>query len=475
MLALYILCSCAFLRVLYILLYRLFRSPLASLPGPWYTSLSQLPLMYYEFTRRRRRWVHSLHLQYGPVVRVAPDEVSFATWDAVKEIYVDAGGYDKTSFYHLFDNYNTPCMFSTLDRIPHREIKKRIADRYSKTHIMQPDVVLGIQERAEEFVARCTEKPGAAADIYLHLHCYALDCVTHHLFDPYGLHSLTEPSDLALVKALSYHDNLRASYMQYYFPQLYRLSSRLSHRKDRTLGLASRVLDLMRRHDSASHTTLHKLQAQPAPLPALAIASEMMDHAVAGIDTTGDALCLLLYHLSLPTAAAVRAQAQLHRELAAHPHAPPDGLPFLDAVVTEGLRCFGPIPMGLPRRVPRGGRVVAGARVPAGTVVGCQAYTLHRLDAAVFPDADAFVPERWLAPAGAAARSRLFFAFGAGARGCIGKHLALLEMKLLLREVYSTYRTRVAPEMTASMEQDDQVISSRPAGQTCLLVFEKIA
>lgn len=110
MLALYILCSCAFLRVLYIPLYRLFRSPLASLPGPWYTSLSQLPLMYYEFTRRRRRWVHSLHLQYGPVVRVAPNEVSFATWDAVKEIYVDAGGYDKTSFYHLFDNYNTPCV-----------------------------------------------------------------------------------------------------------------------------------------------------------------------------------------------------------------------------------------------------------------------------------------------------------------------------------------------------------------------------
>lgn len=49
----------------------------------------------------------------------------------------------------------------------HREIKKRIADRYSKTHIMQPDVVHGIQERAEEFVARCTEKPGAAADIYV--------------------------------------------------------------------------------------------------------------------------------------------------------------------------------------------------------------------------------------------------------------------------------------------------------------------
>lgn len=46
-------------------------------------------------------------------------------------------------------------------------------------------------------------------------------------------------------------------------------------------------------------------------------------------------------------------------------------------------------------------------------------------------------------------------------------------MKLLLKEVYSTYRTRVAPEMDASMEMDDQTISSRPKGQKCLVVFEK--
>ena len=51
--------------------------------------------------------------------------------------------------------------------------------------------------------------------------------------------------------------------------------------------------------------------------------------------------------------------------------------------------------------------------------------------------------------------------------------LALLEMKLLLMEVYSRYRTRIAPDMNASMEQDDQVIASRPKGQKCLLVFEK--
>ena len=55
---------------------------------------------------------------------------------------------------------------------------------------------------------------------------------------------------------------------------------------------------------------------------------------------------------------------------------------------------------------------------------------------------------------------------------CCGS-LALLEMKMLLKEVYSTYRTRVAPDMTASMEQDDKTISSRPKDQKCLILFEK--
>ena len=50
----------------------------------------------------------------------------------------------------------------------------------------------------------------------------------------------------------------------------------------------------------------------------------------------------------------------------------------------------------------------------------------------------------------------------------------MLEMKLILRDVYSTYRTRLAPDMTASMEPDDQVIASRPKDKKCLITLEKL-
>lgn len=93
------------------------RSPLAKVPGPWYTIFTSVVLKYKEFTHGRRLYIHELHQRYGPVVRLSPDEVSFATVDAIKEIYMSGGsGYDKTPFYSLFTQFNTRTLFSTLIR-----------------------------------------------------------------------------------------------------------------------------------------------------------------------------------------------------------------------------------------------------------------------------------------------------------------------------------------------------------------------
>lgn len=83
-------------------------SPLSKLPGPWYTRFTSLWLKYQEFTANRRESIHRLHQEYGPVVRLAPDEVSFTSLDAIKEIYASGGsGYDKTELYSLFKQFKT--------------------------------------------------------------------------------------------------------------------------------------------------------------------------------------------------------------------------------------------------------------------------------------------------------------------------------------------------------------------------------
>lgn len=145
----------------------------------------------------------------------------------------------------------------------------------------------------------------------------------------------------------------------------------------------------------------------------------------AGIDTTGDALCFLMWELSQPTS--MHCQRRLQEELRANPGASFDKLPYLDAVVMEGLRCFPAIPMSLPRYVPAGGRTIDGFFLPGGTTVSCQAYSTGRIDTNVFPNPDAFLPDRWLEPEGDAERKRLFFAFASGGRGCIGKQYVYLQ------------------------------------------------
>ncbi|KIW32411.1 uncharacterized protein PV07_03960 [Cladophialophora immunda] len=454
------------------------RSPVARLPGPGYTAWTSLVLKYHEFTHGRRLYIHALHRRYGPVVRLGPGEVSFATADAAKEIYMSGGsGYDKTPFYSLFTQFGTRTLFSTLPRADHSYMKRYLADRYANTNIMKPDILNGISQHARDFLNKCLDQcygSDGFADIYVSLHCFALDGVTHQLFHPYGTHANRNERDLRLMQELSYHDSLKSNVAIYYMPWLSGVVHYISPPKPAPLS-NEYVLKTSALPSPSPFSLLSKLQAQAkaTSMAPYAVPAECKDHLAAGVDTTGDALCFLMHHLSLPTPASQRVQGLLHKELAENAAVPFDQLPYLDAVVKEALRCFPPIPMSMPRCVPRGGSTIEGHFIPQGTIVSCQAYTLHK-DPDVFPNPLEFLPERWLDKAGEAERNRLFFAFSSGGRGCLGRHLAIAEMKLLLREVYSQCRTTLSSQMNSDMEMEDQIIASRPKGQSCKLVFEKV-
>jgi cytochrome P450 len=230
------------------------------------------------------------------------------------------------------------------------------------------------------------------------------------------------------------------------------------------------VLAAAEKLDAASYSLISKLHSKASELEGDTAAAECMDHLAAGIDTTGDGLCFLMHELSLPRNAHV--QQRLRDEINNSRDRSFDQLPYLDAVVKEGLRVFPPIPMSFPRYTPDTGTILDGYFIPGHTIVSCQPFTLHK-DPIVFPSPERFDPQRWLEDKGELERNRMFFAFSQGARGCIGKHLALAEMKILLREVYGEYRTVLGKE-EADMRFDDQVISSRPKGQKCRLQFEKV-
>ncbi|KAL5360573.1 cytochrome P450 [Aspergillus floccosus] len=442
-----------------VFLFRSLSSPVAKVPGPWYTLFTGLAIKYHEFTATRRVFIHDLHKQYGPVVRIAPNEVSFASLEAIREIYASGGsGYDKTEYYDLFRQFNI------------NRRKRELADRYAMTNILRESHVSAIRERAEAFVAKCAAI-AKGIDIYVYLHCYALDGVTNFMFSPGGLRSLDRAEDFAIMEELTYHQSLQKSLLHYYLPSVvpYLPSFLIPRRSPLTNDY---VMTMTQQTHPDLHSLISRLARPDSPLSFLEAAAECKDHMAAGIDTTGDGLCFLMWELSQPQN--LRIQDRLYEELRNTPSDTPlDKLPYLDAVIKEGLRCFPPIPMSFPRYVPAGGRTIDGYFLPEDTIVGCQPYTVHHLHEDVFPDPDRFYPERWLEEKGATERNRLFFAFSTGGRGCTGRNLAMVEMRVLLQAVYSRFRTTVASDMTGCMDIDDQIISARPKDQTCKLDFAR--
>ncbi|KAF2997664.1 hypothetical protein E8E13_005689 [Curvularia kusanoi] len=177
---------------------------------------------------------------------------------------------------------------------------------------------------------------------------------------------------------------------------------------------------------------------------------EAFEQILAGSDTTAAAIrIILLFVITNP-----RVYAKLRGEIDAAvadgvaPNPPsviPDArvraLPYLSAVVREGLRVHPPVVNLFSRVAPDGGDTVTvqGKEyfIPAGTMIGYSAWSMHRNNTALYgPDACVFRPERWfLDESDPVAKERLKqmvktndMVFGYGRWVCLGRNIALIEV-----------------------------------------------
>src|SRR3979409_1031637 len=105
---------------LYHVCWRLFFSPLARIRGPKSFALTKLWLAYEDYRGTRTRTIHRLHHEYGSVVRVGPNEVSFNSLTALRQIYGAGSAFGRPgSFYRAFDVYGKPHMFTYYSSSEH--------------------------------------------------------------------------------------------------------------------------------------------------------------------------------------------------------------------------------------------------------------------------------------------------------------------------------------------------------------------
>jgi hypothetical protein len=73
--------------------------PLASIPGPVWPSISRLCLVYHAYTGDLEIWQLALHERYGPLVRVAPDEIVCDDPREISTLYPIARPLEKTVWF----------------------------------------------------------------------------------------------------------------------------------------------------------------------------------------------------------------------------------------------------------------------------------------------------------------------------------------------------------------------------------------
>ena len=184
---------------------------------------------------------------------------------------------------------------------------------------------------------------------------------------------------------------------------------------------------------------------------------EVRDQAVtllfADHDTSTSTISFMLYELARHPGERDALIEEQDRVLAGRDPTAADlarGLPRLNMALDETLRLYPPAWIG-PRRAVDAFEV-AGTRVPGGVFVNYCSWASHRLPE-VFPEPEAFIPDRFTPEAKAALPKGAYVPFGGGSRTCVGMRFGQMEIKAVITAVLARYRLEALPGRTMTVRQ----------------------
>ncbi|KAK0466864.1 cytochrome P450 monooxygenase [Desarmillaria tabescens] len=435
--------------------------------------------------------IYDLHRKYGPFVCIAPNHISVALLDAQPLVYGHGNGALKSSFYDVFASTSRG-IFDIRDRHAHTRKRKIISHTFSQKSVLEfePHVrsyvsqLLGQWDKLyDEALKGMSGEEGegwTGRNGRLWFECLpwtnylTFDIISDLAFGaPFGM--ITAAKDFALVpkdqhtvmssygkvgakyatreikviKTLSGLSPLTATFgpfPKWWRPLLKRTPWFWKAGKDFDAMIGMGILAVSKRLEVPTdrNDLLSKLQAgkdeDGNPMSREELTAEALTLLIAGSDTTANSSCAIINYLARTPSVQEKLQKELDKHLGSGIATAEQvkNLPYLQAVIDEGLRLFSTLALGLPRVAPEGGMTILGNYFPAGTIVSVPTYTVHR-DPAVFgDDVEEFRPERWF-EGDSASMSKAFNPFSVGPRACIGRNLANLELQIIVASVFRRF------------------------------------
>ncbi|KAL3483159.1 cytochrome P450 [Aspergillus germanicus] len=441
-------------KFFYQIIYYRFFHPLSVFPGPFWGSVTRLWIAWHNMNETELPTLYALTKKYGPVVRITPSLLLVSDPTKLPEIYHRNA--DKTGHYITGSFGETESLFNMRSHKTHAAFRKHAAGPYSFSSVkrMEPLIDLRIRDWVNKLDERFV-RTGESFDFSWWAVYMAYDIISEVGFGaPFGF--VEKGEDVGgLIQG--FHDGLSA------FGLLARLHPFTSWVKTTFLKkyLVAKPEDdsgigvLMRFRDSLIERRLQELKQtrdigridllqtflearteDGQPLTMDYIKAEILLVLLAGADTTGTVFQAMIHYLlthqhvyermmeEVDTAVRkglISADTPQYTEVLEH-------LPFFVACVRETLRMCPPAPNIFPRYVSEPGLDMYGKIAPPGTEVSGNPWIMHR-DKKVFgKNAEEFDPDRWMDPERAKLMNKYLFTFGYGARVCLGRDIAMMEL-----------------------------------------------
>ncbi|KAJ3533591.1 hypothetical protein NMY22_g7270 [Coprinellus aureogranulatus] len=438
--------SLAIAYATYLVFSRLYFHPLAHFPGPKVAALTGWYAAYYDIFKGGTmiEQLEVLHRKYGHVVRIGPNALHFANPQAFDSIYGDRRFPKDPAFYDSFLAYEAS--FGSTDIKAAKTRRELLGPFFSRRSVLNLESV--IQNTVRRFVVSLAEKAGRSKPVNIHhaFLCITLEVITTYCFaqryDAIEYPDYDYPFVLAVqgasyVSCILQHFPLLAPIIMglptWILKNIHPESLALPKFRQRLDSQIDEILKDPGMLERSEHETIyhHMLNPRPGynPLSEKAMKEEAAILVGAGTETAANACAV--------TAFRVLSNEQVYRRLKkelAEAWPDPEGpmplerlekLPYLTAVIHEGLRFSHGIVTPLPRIVTEDTEI-AGVLVPKNTVISMSHTFVHR-NPDIFPEPLTFNPYRWLGNDSRELANYLI-AFSKGPRMCLGIKYAVITL-----------------------------------------------
>ncbi|KAL4881647.1 cytochrome P450 [Aspergillus karnatakaensis] len=462
--------------------YRIFLNPLNKFPSNFLARLTSFSMSARVFKENTMYLdLYADHKKWGKIIRFSPNDISVSHPDAIRVSMGPTASCGKGTWY----DYEQPSysIHSARSRKEHDPRRRIWSPAFSDKALR------GYEERVvninETLVRQIDGFNGKPLDISTWIRFWAFDAMGDLAFGK-SFHMLESAKSHWAIDMMTDSGKGAALAFPSWFVRLlmaipgakrayYTLLDFCAKQIDERMSIQGKQANPDITHFLIEHyltVKRNRPNEAKAELQKLHLDSRLV--VLAGSDTTSAVMAFLLYHIAKEPGLLGRLRAEIEGLIgddAKIENRKVQAATLLNACINETMRLHPAVPSGLYRKTPAEGVHMGGEFIPGNTTFLVNFYAMGR-DEDNFAQADEFIPERFSTRPELVKEKDAFAPFWGGPFGCLGKNLALMEIRLLTAILVTRFDIELAPGEVGS-----QLLASfdvfTPGLKPCQLVFKR--